>query len=65
MLLDIGLITPEELETAHQEQRRSGERLTVVLEKLGLVSNNQLKDALELQFGVNYVSLSKHPPKGK
>lgn len=62
LLLDIGLITPEELETAHQEQRRSGERLTVVLEKLGLVSNNQLKDALELQFGVNYVSLSKHPP---
>ncbi|MBI5173675.1 MAG: hypothetical protein HY986_12375 [Candidatus Melainabacteria bacterium] len=62
LLLDIGLITPEELETAHQEQCRCGERLTVVLEKLGLVSNNQLKDALELQFGVNYVSLSKHPP---
>ena len=62
LLLDIGLITPEELETAHQEQCRSGERLTMVLEKLGLVSNNQLKDALELQFGVNYVSLSKHPP---
>lgn len=63
LLVDIGLITPEELENAHLEQTRTGERLTLVLDKLGLVSNNQLKDALELQFGVNYVSLSKNPPK--
>lgn len=63
LLVDIGLITPEELENAHLEQARTGERLTLVLDKLGLVSNNQLKDALELQFGVNYVSLSKNPPK--
>ena len=50
LLVDIGLISQEELEKAHLEQTRSGERLTIVLEKLGLVSNNQLKDALELQF---------------
>ncbi|MBX9941335.1 MAG: Flp pilus assembly complex ATPase component TadA [Candidatus Obscuribacterales bacterium] len=62
LLLEIGLISPEELQAAHAEQKRSGERLTVVLEKLSLISNNQLKDALELQFGVNYINLSKHPP---
>lgn len=62
LLLEIGLISPEELQAAHAEQKRSGERLTVVLEKLSLISNNQLKDALELQFGVNYINLSKQPP---
>ncbi|MBP7578089.1 MAG: hypothetical protein KA794_15385 [Candidatus Obscuribacter sp.] len=62
LLVDIGLITPEELENAHNEQSRTGERLSLVLEKLGLVSHNQLKDALELQYGVNYISLSKNPP---
>ncbi len=62
LLLDIGLITPEELATAHEEQTKSGERLTLVLERLGLLSYHQLKDALELQFGVNFYSLSKTPP---
>ncbi|MBS2008584.1 MAG: hypothetical protein JST01_16170 [Cyanobacteria bacterium SZAS TMP-1] len=62
LLLDIGLITPEELASAHQEQAKSGERLTLVLERLGLVSYHQLKDSLELQFGVNFYSLSKTPP---
>ena len=62
LLLDIGLITPEELAKAHQEQAKSGERLSLVLERLGLVSYHQLKDALELQFGVNFFSLSKNPP---
>lgn len=64
LLVDIGIITPEELASAILEQAKSGERLTAVLDKLGLVNHNQLKDSLELQFGVNFVDLVKHaPPK--
>jgi hypothetical protein len=62
LLLDIGLITDEELASAHAEQTKTGERLTLVLERLGLITHHQLKDALELQFGVNFYSLSKSPP---
>lgn len=64
LLVDIGIITPEELASAISEQAKTGERLTAVLDKLGLVNHNQLKDSLELQFGVNFVDLVKHaPPK--
>lgn len=62
LLVDIGIITPEELASAIAEQAKSGERLTAVLDKLGLVNHNQLKDSLELQFGVNFIDLIKAPP---
>jgi type II secretory ATPase GspE/PulE/Tfp pilus assembly ATPase PilB-like protein len=63
LLIELELITPEELATAQEEQLRSGERVTLILEKLGYVSFNQLKDTLELQFGVNFISLAKSPPE--
>ncbi|MBX9668649.1 MAG: hypothetical protein K2X93_13570, partial [Candidatus Obscuribacterales bacterium] len=58
LLMDLGLITPEELEDAMQRQAASGSRLSVVLSEMGLVSERQLKDALELQYGVNFINLS-------
>lgn len=62
LLVDIGIITAEELASAMEEQSRSGERLTLILDRLGLVSYHQLKDSLELQYGVNFISLSKNVP---
>lgn len=62
LLVDIGIITAEELASALDEQQRSGERLTAILDRLGLVTYHQLKDSLELQFGVNFISLAKSPP---
>jgi len=62
LLVDIGIITPEELATALDEQVRSGDRLTLILDRMGLVSYHQLKDSLELQFGVNFIALSKNIP---
>jgi len=62
LLVDIGIITPEELAGAIEEQAISGDRLTLILDRLGLVSYHQLKDSLELQFGVNFISLSKSVP---
>jgi type II secretory ATPase GspE/PulE/Tfp pilus assembly ATPase PilB-like protein len=61
-LLDLELISEEQLMTAQNEQTRTGERLTVVLEQLGYITYNQLKDTLELQFGVNFVSFSRTAP---
>src|SRR5579885_3212695 len=62
LLIDLGLITSEDLSEAVQRQKETGERLTLVLSQMGLVSERQLKDALELQFGVNFVNLSAAPP---
>ncbi len=62
LLVDIGIITAEELASAMEEQSRSGDRLTLILDRLGLVTYHQLKDSLELQFGVNFISLSQNVP---
>ncbi|MDZ4835193.1 MAG: hypothetical protein SGJ27_15560 [Candidatus Melainabacteria bacterium] len=62
MLIDLGLITSQQLVDAVSIQQISGHRLTVVLAEMGLVSERQLKDALELQFGVNFVNLSGSDP---
>jgi len=63
LLVDIGIITAEELASAMEEQSRSGDRLTLILDRLGLVTYHQLKDSLELQFGVNFISLSQNVPE--
>ena len=63
LLVDIGIITAEELASAMEEQASTGERLTLILDRLGLVTYHQLKDSLELQFGVNFYSLAKNPPE--
>lgn len=63
LLVDNGQITPEELEQAEAEKVKTGEPIAAVLAKLGLVTENSLKNALELQYGVNYVNLSKNEPE--
>lgn len=65
LLVDNGQITPEELEQAEAERTKTGEPIAAVLEKLGLVTENSLKNALELQYGVNYVNLSKREPENE
>nr|MBP7864199.1 hypothetical protein [bacterium] len=59
LLIDLGLVTPEELSDAVRTQQESGERLTLVLSNMGLVNERQLKDALELQYGVNFITLAR------
>src|ERR1700733_13796899 len=64
LLVDNGLITAEELKIVQQERLRTGEPLSLILSRLGLANESHLKNALEVQFGVNYVSLVKsevHP----
>jgi type IV pilus assembly protein PilB len=59
LLVDNGLITQEELSLVQQERQKTGEPISLILSRLGLATENHLKNALELQYGVNYVSLSK------
>lgn len=64
LLVDNGLITADELKVVQQERLKTGEPISLILARLGLANEKHLKNALELQFGVNYVSLSKAAPEG-
>lgn len=64
LLVDHGLITPDELRLVQQERLKTGEPISLILSRLGLANEKHLKNALELQFGVNYVSLTKVTPNG-
>jgi type IV pilus assembly protein PilB len=62
LLVDNGLITSDELKLVQQERLKTGEPISLILSRLGLANEKHLKNALELQFGVGYVSLSKLNP---
>jgi hypothetical protein len=57
MLIANGLITPEEWEQVQLERQRTSEPVSLILSRLNLASTVHLKNALELQYGVNYISL--------
>lgn len=59
LLVDNGLITPDELKLVQQERMKTGEPISLILSRLGLANESHLKNALEVQFGVSYVSLAK------
>ncbi len=63
LLVDNGLITQDELNIVKQERLRTGEPISLILSRLGLANEKHLKNALELQFGVNYISLTKVTPE--
>jgi type IV pilus assembly protein PilB len=61
-LVQAGLITESDLQTALAEHKRSGERLGVVLVRLNLATERQIAKALAYQLGFSYVNLGEHPP---
>jgi len=62
-LIQAGLITQEDLQTALTEQRRTGERIGAVLVRLNLATEKQVTKALAHQIGLPYVSLTDAPPE--
>jgi type II secretory ATPase GspE/PulE/Tfp pilus assembly ATPase PilB-like protein len=62
LLLDNGQITPEELKLAQIEHEKTGDSISKILQKLGLANDNHIKNALELEYGVNYLDLKKLEP---
>ena len=63
LLVDNGLITAEELKLVQQERLRTGEPISLILSRLGLANETHLQNALEMQFGVKYISLAKSQPE--
>ena len=61
-LVQAGLITETDLQTALVEHKRSGERLGGVLVRLNLATERQIAKALAYQLGFAYVNLAENLP---
>ena len=59
LLIAAGAITEEQLQTALQAQKQSGQRLGDVLIDSGIITQRQLIDALQMQLGVDYIDLTR------
>ncbi len=64
ILLDGGLVEPDQLRIAVEEQQRLGRSLGRVLVDLGMVTESQLVAALAEQIGLTFVDLSEYPVDG-
>jgi len=56
-LIDAGLISRDQLETALREQHRTGEQLGRILHNLGFVTEDSLSASLQEELGADRVSL--------
>ncbi len=61
LLIDIGMITHEQLEECLKEQKKTGERLGKILKIKGFVTEQQLMEILEFQLGIPFVNLDTIP----
>lgn len=60
LMLEVGMLTQEQLETAIDLQNKSGEKLGNVLIKLGYVTEDDIIQVLEFQLGIPHVKLEKY-----
>lgn len=61
-LIQAGLITEQDLQTALAEQKRTGERVGAILVRLNFATEKQITKALAYQLGLGYASLAENPP---
>lgn len=59
LLVEAGLITPEQLTKALAVQKKTGDRLGRILINLGYVTEENIIEVLEFQLGVPHVDLNK------
>jgi len=59
LLVKENLLTPDQAQKATAEQRRSGERLTAVLKRLGFLSEEDLLDFLSRKYGIPVINLQR------
>ncbi|RRJ63577.1 type II/IV secretion system protein [Paenibacillus oralis] len=59
LLLESGMITEAQLQTALEEQQRSRKKLGDVLLEQGVLTEHQLIEALEFQLGIPHVTLAR------
>ncbi|WP_010252558.1 GspE/PulE family protein [Acetivibrio cellulolyticus] len=60
LLLEVGLITPEQLENALKIQKTTGKKLGEVLIAEGVVTHENIIEVLEFQLGIPHVDLEKY-----
>lgn len=58
ILVKMGLVRPEQMSKAMDDQRKGGQRLSQVLVQQGLVKDNQILKALEKHYGIPGVDLN-------
>lgn len=56
-------LTEEQWANVQQVRRETGEPISLILHRLGFASSHHIKNALELQFGVNFVDLKSIEPQ--
>ena len=59
-LVESGLITPDQLDLALREQKRTGERIGEILITLGFVTQELISSALASEAGVTFVQLENY-----
>ena len=64
ILLEGGLVSPDQLSAAYEEQERVGRALGRVLIEQGVLSESQLVAALATQIGLRFVDLSEFAVDG-
>lgn len=57
MLIDLGIITNEQLNESLREQKQSGLRLGKILKSKGFVTEQQLMEVMQYQLGIPFVNL--------
>ena len=62
-LIQAGLISEDDLQSALSEHKRTGERLGAVLVRLNLATERQIAKALAYQLGFPYLNLAENPPE--
>ncbi len=60
LLLEVEMITPNQLESAIEVQKKTGEKLGTILTKLGYVTEDDIIQVLEFQLGIPHVKLEKY-----
>lgn len=60
LLLEVGMITREQLDNAIEQQKKNNEKLGNILIKLGYVSEDDIIQVLEFQLGIPHVKLEKY-----
>jgi type IV pilus assembly protein PilB len=59
MLVDVGVITEEQLTKALAMQKGSGKRLGTVLVDEHFITETQLIETLRMQLGIDFIDLNK------
>lgn len=57
LLIDVGMISREQLEECLEEQKKTGERLGKILKTKSYVTEQQLMEIMEYQLGIPFINL--------